>query len=198
MLKDGYHDVPKGKVATVVTQLEMRKRAQTRDVPQPDDWRLTRIQSPTVPWYRALYMSVGADWLWFGRMKLPDADIDKVLSHPGVHIYTLQKDGTDGALLELDFRTNGECELVYFGLIPELIGTGAGRFLMNAAIDAAWSEPIGRLHVFTCTLDSPQALGFYRRSGFVPIRQKIEIADDPRVTFGYDRSLAPHVPIFDP
>lgn len=110
MLKDGYHDVPKGKVATVVTQLEMRKRAQTRDVPQPDDWRLTRIQSPTVPWYRALYMSVGADWLWFGRMKLPDADIDKVLSHPGVHIYTLQKDGTDGALLELDFRTNGECE----------------------------------------------------------------------------------------
>ena len=198
MLTDGYHDVPRGKVATVVTHLEMRARPETRDVPAPDGWMLTRIQTPTVDWYRALYMSVGADWLWFGRMKLPDAEIDTVLSNPKVHVYTLQKDGTDGALLELDFRRDGECELVYFGLIPELIGTGAGRFLMYAAIDAAWAEPIAKLHVHTCTLDSPQALGFYRRSGFVPIQQKIEIADDPRITFGYDRGLAPHVPIFDP
>ncbi|WP_299139003.1 N-acetyltransferase [uncultured Tateyamaria sp.] len=198
MLSDGYHDVPKGKVATVVTHLEMLSRVETRDVPAPEGWRLTRIQTPTVPWYRAIYTSVGADWLWFGRMKLPDAEIDAVLSDPKLHVYTLQKDGTDGALLELDFRVDGECELVYFGLIPELIGTGAGRFLLNAAIDAAWSEPIKRFHVYTCTLDSPQALGFYRRSGFVPIRQKIEIADDPRLTFGYDRALAPHVPIFEP
>ncbi|WP_299371311.1 GNAT family N-acetyltransferase [uncultured Tateyamaria sp.] len=198
MLSDGYHAVPRGKVATVVTHLETRARPETRDVPAPEGWRLTRIQTPTVPWYRALYQAVGADWLWFGRMKLPDAEIDAVLSDGDVHVYALQKDGVDGALMELDFRTEGECELVYFGLIPALIGTGAGRFLMNAAIDAAWSAPIDRFHVFTCTLDSPQALAFYRRSGFTPIAQKIEIADDPRITFGYDRSLAPHVPIFDP
>ncbi|MEL6464789.1 MAG: GNAT family N-acetyltransferase [Pseudomonadota bacterium] len=198
MLTDGYHAVPRGKVATVVTHLEMRSRPDARDVPAPTGWRLARIQKPTVPRYRALYTSVGADWLWFGRMKLPDADIESVLSNSKVHVYTLQKDGIDGALLELDFRADGECELVYFGLIPDLIGTGAGRFLMNAAVAAAWSEPIKRFHVFTCTLDSPQALGFYRRSGFVPISQKVEVADDPRLTFGYDRGLAPHVPIFDP
>ena len=137
MLSDGYHAVPRGKVATVVTHLETRARPETREVPAPEGWRLTRIQTPTVPWYRALYQAVGADWLWFGRMKLPDAEIDAVLSDGDVHVYALQRDGVDGALMELDFRTEGECELVYFGLIPALIGTGAGRFLMNAAIDAA-------------------------------------------------------------
>ncbi|WP_299555330.1 GNAT family N-acetyltransferase [uncultured Tateyamaria sp.] len=198
MLADGYHPVPKGKVATVVTQLEMRSRAETRDVPHPEGWILKRIQSPTQDWYRSVFSAVGANWLWFGRMKMEDAELDAILTNPGVHVYTLQKDGTDGALLELDFRTDGECELAYFGLTAPLIGTGAGRFLMNTAIDTAWSADITRFHVHTCTLDSPQALGFYRRSGFVPIRQKIEIADDPRITFGYDRALAPHVPIFDP
>ncbi|MEM8654229.1 MAG: GNAT family N-acetyltransferase [Pseudomonadota bacterium] len=197
MLSDGYHEVPKGKIATVVTNLEMRARPETRDVPTPEGWTLTRIQTPTTDWYRALFAAVGADWLWFGRLKLPEAELDAILSNPKVHVYTLQKDGMDGALLELDFRTDKECELAYFGLTAPLIGTGAGRFLMNAAIDAAWSADITRFHVFTCTLDSPQALGFYRRSGFVPIRQKVEVADDPRLTFGFDRGLAPHVPIFD-
>ena len=198
MLTDGYHDVPRGKVATVVTHLEMRARPETRDVPAPDGWMLTRIQSPTRDWYRALFAAVGADWLWFSRLRMNDADLDAILTDPGVHVYALQKDGTDGALLELDFRTKGECELAFFGLTSPLIGTGAGRYLMNAAIDAAWSAPIERFHVHTCTLDSPQALGFYQRSGFVPMRQQIEIADDPRITFGFDRSLASHVPIFDP
>lgn len=198
MLTDGYHDVPLGKVATVVTHLEMRSRPEPRAVPQPEGWMLKRIQSPSCDWYRPIFTAVGADWLWYSRMKMDAAQLDAILSDPDVHIYTLHKDGTDGALLELNFRTKGECELAFFGLTAPLIGTGAGRFLMNAAIDAAWSTQITRLHLQTCTLDSPQALGFYRRSGFVPTHQRIEIADDPRVTFNYDRSLAPHVPIFNP
>lgn len=198
MLPDGYHDVPPGKVATVVTYLEMTKRAETRPVAAPEGWTLRRIEQPITDWYRKVFRAVGEDWLWFGRMVLNDTDLGEILQDPAVHVYTLRRGDVDGGLLELDFRTQGACELAYFGLTNELIGTGAGRFLMNAAIDKAWAGDITKFHVHTCTLDSPQALGFYRRSGFVPISQKVEVADDPRLAHGYDRSLGPHVPIFDP
>lgn len=197
MLADGYHEVPPGKVATVVTVLEMRSRAEPRPVAAPDGWTLKRVTQPDVGWYRQLFSDVGSDWLWFGRTIMTDAEITQIVQNPKVEVYTLYNGDTDGALLELDFREAGTCELTYFGLTAPLIGTGAGRFLMNAAIERAWSVPITRFHVHTCTLDSPQALAFYRRSGFVPVAQKIEIADDPRLVHGYDRALAPHVPIFD-
>lgn len=197
MLTDGYHDVPRGKVATVVTVLEMLEQAETRPVPAPDGWTLTRITQPDRDWYRALFRKVGQDWLWFGRTVLSNAELDAIVQDPGVHIYTLRQGNVDGGLLELDFRTNGACELAYFGLTADLIGSGAGRFLMNTAIEKAWATDITRFHVQTCTLDSPQAMPFYRRSGFAPIAQKIEIADDPRISHGYDRALGPHVPIFD-
>lgn len=198
MLADGYHDVPLGKLATVVTYLEMRARAKTRAVPAPDGWKLSRIPSPSCDWYRSIFTDVGANWLWFSRLQLDDTALGALLSDPDVHVYTLQKDGTDGALMELSFRETGQCELSYFGLAAPLIGTGAGRFLMNAAIDTAWRADITRLHLQTCTLDSPQALGFYRRTGFVPTHQKVQIVDDPRLKLGFDKALAPHIPIFAP
>lgn len=198
MLTDGYHEVPRGKVATIVTTLEMRSRMDIRPVTPPAGWALVRNTAPTVEWYRGIFQAVGRDWLWFGRMIIETDELAGIISDPKVHVYTLQKDGVDGGLLELDFRKAGNCELAYFGLTPALIGTGAGRYLMNNAIDLAWDQAITRFHLNTCTLDSPQALAFYRRSGFVPVSQKVEIADDPRIAHGYDRSLGPHVPIFDP
>ena len=42
------------------------------------------------------------------------------LSDADVEVYTLTKDGRDEALLELDFRVPGECELAYFGVIVGL------------------------------------------------------------------------------
>ena len=199
MLSDGYHEVPRGKVATIVTTLEMRSPMDIRPVTPPAGWSLVRHDAPSVDWYRDIFCAVGQDWLWFGRMVIDADALAKILSDPKVHVYTLQhEDGAEGGLLELDFREPGQCELAYFGLTPALIGTGAGRYLMNNAIELAWAQAITRFHLHTCTLDSPQALAFYRRSGFVPVSQKVEIADDPRIAHGYDRSLGPHVPIFDP
>lgn len=108
----------------------------------------------------------------------------------------MQKGGRDLALLELDFRKDNDCELAFFGLTSELIGTGAGRYLMNQAIDLAWQQPIARFHVHTCTLDSPQALTFYMRSGFKPFKQEVEIAPDPRLTGHLSPDAAPQIPNF--
>jgi len=196
MLGDGFHDIPAGKVATVVTYLEMRA-PQLRGAPLPDGLTFEEM-SPDVASYRTLYRRVGDDWLWFGRNLLPDADLAAILDDPGTRYFTFIKEGVPEALLELDFRQEGDCELAYFGLTSNLIGTGAGAYLMDRAMEHAFARPIARFHVHTCTIDSPQALAFYRRSGFAPVMQRIEVADDPRIAHGYDRALAPHVPIIGP
>lgn len=196
MLGDGKHDVPTGKIATVVTYLEMTA-PRLRGVPLPDGLEFVRF-APDVATYRALFHRVGADWLWFGRAVMSDADLAQVLSDPDFEFYTLMKDGQPEALLELGFWEKDACELAYFGVAPALIGAGAGAYLMDRAIEAAFARPITRFHLHTCTLDSPQAMGFYRRSGFAVTHQKVEIADDPRIAHDYDPALAPHVPLIRP
>ncbi len=179
MLEDGYHDVPAGKIAMVVTHLEMLE-PHGRGVPCPPGLTF-EAWTPDLDAYRDLFRRVGQDWLWFGRLMMPEAELSAIITHPSVKIFTLRKNGTPEALLELDFREPGQCELAYFGLTAALIGTGAGAYLMDRAIEHAWSEDIARFHVHTCTIDSPQALDFYRRSGFEPYKRQIEIADDPRL-----------------
>ncbi|MEL6808816.1 MAG: GNAT family N-acetyltransferase [Pseudomonadota bacterium] len=196
MLADGFHDIPPGKVAMVVTYLEMRK-PRLRGVPLPAGLTFEEMH-PDVASYRTLYRRVGDDWLWYGRNLLSDTDLAAILDDPDTRYFTFMKDGTPEALLELDFRQDGECELAYFGLTANLIGTGAGAYLMDRAVEHAFAAAITRFHVHTCTIDSQQALPFYCRSGFSPIMQKIEIAEDPRIDHAYDRTLAPHVPIIDP
>lgn len=194
MLGDGLHDVPAGKVAMVVTHLEMTTKAAPRGHGLPEGVTFAQV-TPGVAWYRDIFDRVGRPWLWFGRRKIDDAALLQVITDPGVAIYTLRVDGQDEALLELDFRTPGECELMYFGLTDRLIGTGAGRCLMDRAIDLAWAKDITRFHLHTCTLDSQQALAFYKRSGFVPHKLQIEIGDDPRLADLLPRDTAPHVPM---
>lgn len=193
MLTDGYHDVPLGKLAMVVTHLEMREAAPLRDVLAPEGVAL-RALTPTLDWYRDIFRRVGQDWLWFGRLTKTDAELQALLSDADTQFFTLTKDGSDEALLELKFTADGTCELAYFGLTPALIGSGAGRYLMNHAIRAAWARPISRFHLHTCTLDSPQALSFYIRSGFTPFKRQVEVADDPRLIDLLDKDAGAHVP----
>lgn len=191
---DGYTDLPPGKIAAVVTYLEMRERPARPPVRKPDGWSLERIDAD-LRRYRALFKAVGEPWLWFSRATMPDAELTAILDDPGVEAYALRDGTADVGLLELDFRSEGEVELAYLGLVPGFIGQGAGRFLMSEAIARAFARPVDRFFVHTCTLDSPGALSFYMRSGFTPYRRAIEVADDPRLTGVLQRNAASHVPI---
>ena len=141
ILPDGYSDVPAGKIAAVVTHLEMTERP----APRPDPagaWTLRRVESPPLDWFRDLYRRVGEEWLWFSRMQMPDAELAAIIQSPLVEVYALVHEGRDEGLLELDFREAGQCEIVFFGVTAKLVGSGAGRWLMNRALELAWSRPI--------------------------------------------------------
>lgn len=196
ILPDGYSDVPAGKIACVVTHLEMTARPAPRSDP-PGPWTLRRVDPPGLDWFRDLYRRVGEEWLWFSRLQMSDADLAAIIQPPASEIFALVQDGRDEGLLHLDYHQPGQCELSMFGVTAKLVGTGAGRWLMNRALELAWSQPITRFWLHTCTFDHPAALAFYQRSGFLPFRRQIEIADDPRLDGTAPRSAARHVPIIE-
>jgi GNAT superfamily N-acetyltransferase len=146
---------------------------------------------------RDLYRRVGEEWLWFSRLRMSDADLAAIIHSPLVEVHALVQDGGDEGLLELDSRESGQCELAFFGVTAELIGSGAGRWLMNRALERAWSQSVSRVWVHTCTLDHPSALAFYQRSGFRPFRRQVEITDDPRLDGTVPRGAARHLPIIE-
>ena len=194
ILPDGYSDVPAGKIAAVVTHLEMTEPPALLPMPSVP-WRLRFVEKPDLGWYRDLYRRVGEDWLWFSRIRAADEKLAARLHHPDVETHALVAEGSDEGLLELDFRVPGACEIGMFGVTPKLIGTGAGRFLMQQALELSWSRPIKRLWLHTCTFDSPAALPFYQRAGFRPFRRQIEVADDPRLDGTAPHDVAKHVPV---
>jgi GNAT superfamily N-acetyltransferase len=126
-----------------------------------------------------------------------DVELAAIIQAPLVEEYALEHGGRDEGLLELDFRDAGQCELALFGVTSKLIGSGAGRWLMNRALELAWSRPVTRVWLHTRSLDHPAALAFYQRSGFRPFRRQVEIADDPRLDGIVPRDAAKHVPILE-
>lgn len=201
ILTPGFHDVPAGHVPTVVTHLEMTAQPPLRPPPQVPPsprgpWTIRRVRPADLAWYRALYRRIGTAYLWCARLLMSDATLGGMLNHPDFELWTLAQEEADEGIAELDFRSEGECELKLFGVTSGLVGTGAARMLMNHAITRAWARPgLRRFRVHTCTLDHPKALAFYLRSGFVPFRYEIEVMADPRLDGTLPADAAPGVPI---
>lgn len=187
--------VTPGEIATVVTHLEMRARPRPRPL-KPSPLRLKRWAAPENEKYRLLYRRVGEPWLWFSRLVMADEALAAILTDDAVEIFAvLDPQGIEVGLLELDFRAPGQCEIAFFGLIPQLTGQGLGSWLMGQALGLAWRGGVQRVWVHTCTLDDPRALGFYIAQGFVATGREIELLPDPRLTGVIPRDCAPHVPL---
>jgi GNAT superfamily N-acetyltransferase len=187
-----------GELAAVVTSLEMRERPKARPLP-PSPLRLVRWKEPQPEAYRTLFRRVGTPWLWFSRLLLDDDALVAIIRDPAVEVSAIvDRAGIEIGLLELDFRARGECEIAFFGLVPELAGKGHGSWLMTQALMLGWRKDVARMWVHTCTLDHPAALEFYRRHGFAPYARSIETFADPRLLGLLPRAAAPQVPLIAP
>lgn len=197
MITPGLHPVPAGHLAMVVTWLGMTERPAPRPAPPLEGAEVVLWADPGPEDYRNLMRLIGKDWLWASRLRLTDAALKEVIRHPDVEVWRLMRGEVPLGIAELDFRKAPDCELAFFGVAPEVIGTTAARHLMTAAIGRAWDRPIGRLFLHTCTLDSPKALGFYRRSGFRDYARAIEVSPDPRLDGTLPRDAAPQVALIE-
>ncbi|MBB3174232.1 hypothetical protein FHR90_002068 [Endobacter medicaginis] len=171
---------PSGTIRIVVevTFLRMSRPLPRPAAPLPEGLRLEVAQAVPVAFYRDLYDAVGADYCWWLRRILPDEDIRAVMRAPGWSLHVLYNGDSPAGFYELE-RRGADINLSYFGLMPSMIGRGAGRPLLEAAIESAWRQNPSALRVNTCTADHPRALPLYEAAGFRRIRQVREIWDIP-------------------
>jgi ribosomal protein S18 acetylase RimI-like enzyme len=170
-----------GMLDVVVTHLEMRQRPRLPASPPPAlKLAVLRADAITVPFYRYLYNTVGAPWLWYERRRLSDAELATIIQHPDIDVFVLYVGGEPAGYAELDRRHMPEIELVYFGLLPAFIGRKLGPWFLHWIVDAAWAREPQRLWVHTCNLDHPRAVTHYQRVGFMPIKQERKKIVDPR------------------
>jgi len=193
-IADGYTFFPAGKIVSVVTYLQMLHPSSLRPEGKTG-WALQPHRNPDLNWYRKLFRAVGENWLWFSRLQMSDEELRSNICDPAVDIFGFEINGQEKGILELDRREKPDVEVAFIGLTGDVIGQGAGRFLLASGLDIAWSHNPSRVLVHTCTLDHPRALGFYRAAGFEPYKRAIEVSNDPRLDGTLSRSAAPHVPL---
>ena len=174
-----------------ITYLEMLARPAGRRAPVPfDKLALMRAENCTASFYRYLYNTVGEPWLWFERRLIDDGALATLIHQPTIEIFVLYVRGVPAGYFELDAAAPRETKLCYFGLVPDFIGRGLGGYLLQAAIDRAWSaRPIERLWLHTSTFDHPRALGVYQQAGFVVYARRSVSFEDPRERGILPRSL---------
>lgn len=132
--------------------------------------------------YRQIYDAVGTPWLWWLRRMMPDELLRQHLENPAVQIYVLREEGAVRGFFETDARGWPDINLNYFGLVPEAIGCGLGKLLLDAAIDTVFlgAPGVRGMMLNTCTADHPRALPNYLAAGFQEVRQVREVWDIPR------------------
>lgn len=195
VLENGYQSLLPGKIASVVTYLEMHARPARPTFPLPEGFTIRRMHGLSIAAYREVFRAVGEQWLWFSRLVLPDSQLAARLADPAMEVHFLLEGERACGMIELDRRQFPDIELVLFGLTPDRMGRGIGNAMMSYACDAAWSHNPRRFWLHTCTLDSPKALGFYIHCGFTPFKRAVEVADDPRLSGILPRTAAPQVPL---
>ncbi|QJB68468.1 GNAT family N-acetyltransferase [Parasphingorhabdus halotolerans] len=186
-------EIPEGHLATIVTYLEMTKEPALSDI--PSGLEISEWPNPEPDEYLAMFRKVGENWLWFSRLLLDKDQLIAVIQHDDVQLHKILDGSRAVGFIELDFREAGQCEIGFFGLVPEMNGSGHGRWMMVEALRRAWRSGVERVWLHTCTLDSPRALGFYQNSGFRAYKQEVGMQPDPRLSGHLPRSAAPHIPL---
>lgn len=179
-----------------VTYLKMTSRPIGILQPAPElnsEIQLSRVESPSINFYRHIYAEVGLPWLWYERTEMPDAELIKIISDNRVKIYVLYVNGEAAGFAELDSRQppnndSRDIHLAYFGLASRYIGRGLGTFFIDSIVDIAWANDTRRIWLRTCSLDHPAALPTYLKAGFVIYGRETCVIEDPRT-----RNIIPKV-----
>ncbi len=166
-------------VPVMTVYLEMRRNTVPNLPKAPAGCVIRRWRLPPLPAYRSLFTTVGGRWGWSGRLIMAEEEL-KALIHAGTtEVFRLRCDGQTAGFIELDRRDPGQTEIAYFGLLPEFIGRGLGKYLLDWTIHRAWHASPERVWLHTCAYDHPAALAVYRKAGFTAYDEKIEMQPYP-------------------
>lgn len=170
---------PVTRIAVTVTFLRMDEPPADPAPALPDGCTIQRVGRCTTGFYRYLYDTVGADYVWWLRRTMGREELSALLSQPQISIHVLYAGGEPAGFFELDSHGWPDVNLSYFGLLPHAVGTGLGYAFLRQAVDFVWKSGARAITVNTCTADHPRALPTYLRAGFRPMRRVREVWDVP-------------------
>jgi GNAT superfamily N-acetyltransferase len=160
-------------ISVTRTYLEMYSPDELRSAERPSDApRIDRVEECPASFFRYLYAEVGRAYHWTDRLGWSEDKIRGHLGDPAVSLWVLNWRGAPAGYFELSHRGDA-VEIAYFGLLPEFVGRGWGKFLLTEAVRTAWSLGPAKVWLHTCTLDHPAALPNYVSRGFKPVRQEV-------------------------
>jgi len=153
--------------------LQMHGPPETRLAPPTEGIEVVRVERPEIAFYRGLYDVVGRNWNWINRKLMSDDELRAIIHDDRVEFHVLYVEGSPAGFCEMDRRTDGEVELVYFGLAPGFIGRGLGKYFLNRILLQAWSYAPRRVWLHTCELDHEAALSTYRKAGLAIYDERV-------------------------
>jgi GNAT superfamily N-acetyltransferase len=146
--------------------LQMTDPAQLARAPEPDpDLQVVQAELPSPELSRMLYTAVGSDWQWTDRLAWTWGQWYDRLEREEVETWVAWVRGTPAGYAELE-RDDDAVEIASFGLLPDFVGRGLGKRLLDAAVRRAWALGPRRVWLHTCSLDGPAALPNYQARGF--------------------------------
>jgi ribosomal protein S18 acetylase RimI-like enzyme len=149
------------------TYLEMRSPRDLRAAAAPfEGVRIERVTARAPSFWRYLYTEVGGAYHWIDRLPWTDDDIVRYLCDPAIQLWVMTAGGAPAGYFELRTVADDSVEIAYFGLLPDFIGCGLGKYLLTVAAEHAWALGPSRVWLHTSTLDHPSALSNYRARGF--------------------------------
>lgn len=143
-------------------------------MPENSDVTFEQIHQPiSCKDYLKYYTAVGMKTNWVDRIIMPEEELLQKINANDVIIYVMKVKEKEAGYVELVVG-NPFVEILYFGLFPEFIGKGLGKFFLGWSIYRAWSFNPQWIQLNTCGLDHENALLTYKKSGFVQYKATIE------------------------
>jgi GNAT superfamily N-acetyltransferase len=136
-----------------------------------------RVEGCPPSFFRYVYAEVGRPYHWVDRLGWSDEEHAARLADPNVSLHLLSVAGAPAGYFELERHPDGAVEVAYFGLLPEFLGRGLGKYLLTKAAQEAFALGASRVWLHTCTLDDPAALPNYLARGFRKVREETYVAE---------------------
>ncbi|YCM46000.1 GNAT family N-acetyltransferase [Verrucomicrobiaceae bacterium 227] len=154
-------------MASTIYHLEMRDRSEFCPKGTPGGFVVACV-SPLEPAFNArLYREVGGAWEWTDRLSWSEEEWANYAGREVLETWRAEFHGEEAGYFELERQEGGDIEILYFGLLPVMIGRGLGSVMLSLAISRAWAIlETKRVWVHTCTEDHEHALANYRKRGF--------------------------------
>jgi GNAT superfamily N-acetyltransferase len=162
------------------TYLELTDPEACPRVPSPvPGARIEPVLECPPSFFRYLYAEVGRPYHWRDRLGWSDEQVRARVSDPAVWLHALFVGGAPAGYFELQRHPDRAVEIVYFGLLPEFLGRGLGKFLLGEAVASARGLGASRVWLHTCDMDGPAALPNYLARGFRPFKTEAYVAELP-------------------